>query len=176
MFSSVSEMIARDDEIEALRLADILGRRHRERDAPHEHAQLLPVGTRSVAPQAVVLALHEVARFERLIPQRARRLGLKLGVHRLGGTDLPIPAGEDALEARIGEAALERHVIFGIRLGSRDQSVEIERELRVEAAFDRVAEDLRKDEPADHKTQHRPDCRPGDQPEGERIGAGHGPF
>ena len=168
--------VAGDDEVEGLRLADVLGRGNGERDPPHQHSELLAVRTVGVAPQAVVLALLELARLERLIPQRARGLGLKLQVGRLGGADLPVPAGEDALEARIGEAPLQRHVVFGVRFRGRDQAVEIEGELGIKAPLDRVAENSRKDEAARHKTQDRPDCRPGDQPEGERVGPGHGPL
>ena len=76
-----------------------------------------------------------------------------------------------------GKKAVAENIIYGafdiLEAKRRDQSVEIEGQRRVEAALDRVAENLRKDEPADYKTQHRPYCRPGDEPEGERIGAGH---
>src|SRR6476646_7049612 len=99
-------LIARDREAQRSRLFDSL-RRSRQRDAANENPQILTIGTGGIAPTRVVRAGRETFGNELLIPKRAR--GLRLGVYGLGHIrlDLPIPAGEHALESRIGETSLQ---------------------------------------------------------------------
>src|SRR5205823_7735773 len=84
--------IARDHEAKGAGLLDSL-RRAGKRDTADKNAQALMVWTVCVTPCEVVAARCEVFRHERLIPQGAG--GLRLRVHGLGHfrLDLPVPAG-----------------------------------------------------------------------------------
>src|SRR5678815_1821253 len=84
---------------------------------------------------------------------------------------LPIPAGEHALETRIGEAPLQSHMLLRIDFGRCDQTVEIEKQAVIEAFLHRPAENARQHKAADDQAQHAPNRRAGNEPIGERIAA-----
>ena len=56
-----------------------------------------------------------------------------------------------------------------VHFGGRDQTVEIESELIVQAVLDGAAKNAGENEPADDEAKDAPNRGAGDQPEGERI-------
>ena len=161
--------VARDREAVGFRVfAALCG--PRQRDAPHEHAQALIVRAVGVAPERIVGAGRQLRGRENLVPERTRSLGLNIARLRSIGLDLPIPAGEHPLEARVGEAPfVQGHMFRRVLLGCRHQAIEIEAQAVVHALLHGAAENTRQHEAPGNEAKNAPYGRAHDQPERQRI-------